>query len=48
MNNKDACPLCNIPVKIGEECGTFSRWFHYKCEGTTVERVVKEYPHETY
>ena len=22
--------------------------FHYKCEGTTAERVLKEYPHETH
>ena len=25
-----------------------SRWFHYKCEATTEERVLKEYPHETH
>ena len=25
-----------------------SRWFHYKCEGTIEERVLKEFPHETH
>ena len=29
------------------ECGICSRWFHYKSEGITEERVLKEYPHET-
>ena len=48
INNRDVCPLCNRPVKTGVECGICSRWFHYKCEGTTKERVLKEYPHETH
>ena len=30
------------------ECGICSRWFYYKCERTTEERLRKEYPHETY
>ena len=48
INNRDACPSCNTPVKTGVECGIRSRWFHYKCEGIIEERVVKEYPHETH
>ena len=48
ISNRDVCPLCNRPVKTGVECGICSRWFHYKCEGTTEERVLKEYPHETH
>ena len=44
INNRDACPVCNRPVKTGVECGICSRWFHYKCEGTTEERVLEEYP----
>ena len=48
ISNRDVCPLCNRPVKTGVECGISSRWFHYKCEGTTEERVLKEYPHETH
>ena len=48
ISNRDVCPLCNRPVKTGVECGICSRWFHYKCEGTTKERVLKEYPHETH
>ena len=48
INNRDACPVCNRPVKTGVECGICSKWFHYKCEGTTEERVIKEYPQETH
>ena len=48
ISNRDVCPLCNRPVKTGVECGICSRWFHYKCEGTTEEIVLKEYLHETY
>ena len=48
ISNRDVCPLCNRPVKTGVECGICSRSFHYKCEGTTEERVLKEYPHETH
>ena len=40
ISNRDVCPLCNRPVKTGVECGICSRWFHYKCEGTTEERVL--------
>ena len=46
-NNRDLCLLYNRPVKTGVECGICSRWFHDKCEGTTEEKEVKEYPHET-
>ena len=46
ISNRDVCPLCNRPVKTGVECGICSKWFHYKCEGTTEERVLKEYLHE--
>ena len=48
ISNRDVCPLCNRRVKTGAQCGICSRWFHYKCEGTTEERVLKEYPHETH
>ena len=47
-SNRDVCPICNRPVKTGVECGICSRWFRYKCEKTTEERVLKEYPHETH
>ena len=46
IKNRDAYSLCNRPVKTGIECGICSRWFHYKCEGSTEERVLKEYPQE--
>ena len=46
INNRDACPVWNRPVKRGVECGVCNRWFRYKCEGTTEERVLKEYPQE--
>ena len=29
-------------------CGICTRWFHYICEGTLEERVLKEYPKETH
>ena len=47
MSNRDVCPLCIRPAKTGVECGICSRWFHYKSEGTTEERVLKESPRET-
>ena len=37
---------CNRPVKIGVESAICSRWFHYNCEGATVEIVLKKYPQE--
>ena len=46
--NRDACPLCNRPVKTGVKYGICSRWFHYKCEGTKEERVIKKYPQKTH
>ena len=46
ISNRDICPLCNRPAKTGVECGICSRWFHYKCEGTTEERVLIQKPHE--
>ena len=34
INNRDVCPLWNKPVKTGVDCGAYSIWFQYKCEGT--------------
>ena len=48
INNRDVCPLCNRPVKMVVECGICNRWFHFKSEITTEERLVKECPHETH
>ena len=48
INNRDACPLCNRPVKTGVECGICSRWFRNRREGITKERVLKEYLQETH
>ena len=48
INNRDACPLCNRPVKTGVECGICSRWFRNRREGITEERVLKEYLQETH
>ena len=48
ISNRDACSLCNRPVKTGVECGICSRWFHHKCEGSTEERAFKEYPYKTH
>ena len=28
INNRDAYPVCNRPVKRGVECVLCSRWFH--------------------
>ena len=42
ISDRDVCPLRNRPVKAGVECRICSRWFLYKCEGTTEERVLKE------
>ena len=43
INNRDTCQVCNRPVKTGVECGIYTRWFHYKCEGAREERVLYEY-----
>ena len=43
LNNSDVYPLCKRPVKTGVECGICYRWFHYKCQGTSEERVLKEH-----
>ena len=48
INNRGVCPLCNRSVETGVECGICSRWFLYKCEGTTEGRVLKEYAQETH
>ena len=48
INNRNVCPLFNIPVKTEVECGIYSRWFHYRCEVTTVKREVKEFSDETH
>ena len=28
------------------QCGYCQRWFHFKCEGRTKEKVMREYPEE--
>ena len=28
------------------QCGYCQRWFRFKCEGTTKEKVMQEYPEE--
>ena len=43
LNNSDVYPLCKRPVKTGVECGICCRWFHYNCQGTSEERVLKEH-----
>ena len=48
INNRDVCPLCNRRIKTGIECGICSRWFHYKCKGTTEKKLLKEYPQGTH
>ena len=41
IKNRVVCPLWNRPVKIGVECVICIKCFHYNCEETTEERVVK-------
>ena len=41
---RDICPICDKYVKTGVQCGDCQRWFHFKCENTTEEQVLKEYP----
>ena len=43
---RDICPICDKYVKTGVQCGYCHRWFHFKCENTTEEQVLKEYPAE--
>ena len=33
-------------VKTGVQCAYCQRWFHFKCENTTEEQVLKEYSAE--
>ena len=37
---------CEKYIKKGVQCGHCHRWFHFKCEGTTKERVMQEYSEE--
>ena len=37
---------CDKYVETGIQCGYYQRWFHFKCEGTTKEKVMQEYPEE--
>ena len=37
---------CDKYVKKGVQCGHCHRWLNFKCEGTTKERVMQEYPEE--
>ena len=43
---RDTCPICDKYVKTGVQCGYCQRWFHFKCEKTTEEQVLKKYPAE--
>ena len=40
------CMKCDKYVETGVQCGYCQRWFHFKCEGTTKEKVMQEYPEE--
>ena len=43
---RDTCPICDKYVKTGVQCGNCQRWFHFKCENTTEEQVLKKYEAE--
>ena len=43
---RDICPIYDKYVKTVVQCGYCQRWFHFKCENTTEEQVLKEYPAE--
>ena len=34
------CMKCDKYVETGVQCGYFQRWFHFKCEGSTKEKVM--------
>ena len=38
---RDTCPICDKYVKPGVRYGYCQRWFHFKCENTTEEQVLK-------
>ena len=40
------CMKCDKYVETGVQCGYCQRWFHFKYEGTTKEKVIQEYPEE--
>ena len=37
----------NKYVETGVQCGSYYRWYHCKCEGTTEKEIKKLYPEET-
>ena len=47
-SEKEICMGCNKYVETGVQCGSCYRWYHYKCEGTTVKEIKKLYPEETH
>ena len=38
---------CNKSFETGIQCGHCQRWFHFKCEGTAIEKVMQGHPEET-
>ena len=40
------CIKCDKYIETGEQCGYCQIWFHFKCEGKTKEKVIKECPEE--
>ena len=42
----ESCMTCDKCVYTRVQCGYCQRWFHFRCEGTTKEKVMKEYPEE--
>lgn len=46
--SEDICRQCMKTVKSGVYCGKCTRWWHYRCQGTTRDKVKSEYPDEEY
>ena len=42
----EKCMKCYKYVETRVQCRHCQRWFHFKCEGPTKEKVMQEYPEE--
>ena len=42
----EKCIKSDKYIETGVQCGFCQRWFHFQCEGTSKENVMREYPEE--
>ena len=43
-SEKEISMGCDKYVETGVKCGSWYRWYYYKCEGTTEKEIKKVHP----